>query len=183
MARLKLLHEPDPRLRRVSVAVTNVDDAVRQELADMKETLEYLEGLGLAAPQVDILRRMVIYDTKNFPADEGVPSEGPRFLVMINPKITSRSSEKTTLEEGCFSLPDTPVAVARSETCEVTFLNEDGATQTLQARGLFAKCVQHEVDHLDGVLTIDYLSPLKKELTLEKLIKLKRKSSTTLSSP
>jgi len=183
MARLKLLHEPDPRLRRVSVAVTNVDNAVRQELADMKETLEHLEGLGLAAPQVDILRRMIICDTKNFPTDEGVPSGGPRFLVMINPKITSRSSEQTTLEEGCFSLPDTPVAVARPETCKVTFLNEDGATQTLQARGLFAKCVQHEVDHLDGVLTIDYLSPLKKELTLEKLIKLKRKSSTTLSSP
>jgi peptide deformylase len=183
MARLTLLHEPDPRLRRVSAAIVTIDETVRQELAAMKETLEYLEGLGLAAPQVNILKRMAIYDTNNFPPDEGVPVDGPRFLVMINPKITERASEETTLEEGCFSLPETQVSVSRPETCTVTFLDEDSQTQALQARGLFAKCVQHEIDHLDGVLTIDYLSPLKKELTLEKLVKLKRKATTTHATP
>lgn len=140
----------------------------------MQDTLENASGLGLAAPQVNILKRMVIYDTHNFPNEDEV-AQTQRFLWMINPVITQASEEETVLDERCFSVPDLAIPVSRPAFISVSFWDREGNTQTLQAKGLFAKCVQHEIDHLDGVLTIDYLSPLKKALSLKKLQKIKQR--------
>ncbi|MGB1229576.1 MAG: peptide deformylase [Holosporaceae bacterium] len=187
MALLTVLEEPDPRLRRKSAAVPLVDDTVRTHAQDMVETLKHLEGHGLAAPQVNILKRIVVYDLGSFKASLGDFSDPPhqmpheiadddatRFCVMINPEIIERSPEEEVLSENCFSVPLLSVPVKRPATIRVRFLDTKGQTHEKTADGYLSRCIQHEIDHLDGVLTIDYLSPLRKGMALRKLEKVKR---------
>ena len=174
MSILPVLQEPDARLRQISQSVSTVDDRVRTQIRDMQDTLQDQQGLALAAPQVGILKRMVVYDQQLlFPDKDIDPAE--RFLCMINPIIERKSEDTYDLEEGCLSVPELRVNVARAQTIQVTFLTPDGHEKTIQATDLFAVCIQHEIDHLDGVLMIDYLSPLKKNITQRKLLKIKRR--------
>lgn len=187
MAILSVLEEPDPRLRRKSLAVPLVDEGVRVHAQDMVETLKHLEGHGLAAPQVNILKRIVVYDLGSFKAPLGDFSDPPnqmpaevadddakRFCVMINPEIIERSAEEEVLSENCFSVPLLSVPVKRPATIRVRFLDTKGQTHEKTADGYLSRCIQHELDHLDGVLTIDYLSPLRRGMALRKLEKIKR---------
>lgn len=186
MAVLTILEEPDVRLRRTSRAVEDIDARTRDQVRDMLDTLKS-RGAGLAAPQVDILKRIVVYDLAQFPESLAeIPfqdrkgeitddtKDEKRFAVMINPEITERSQEECVREEYCLSVPQFGVKVSRAKSITVRFLDVEGSVRTQKAAGLFARCIQHEIDHLDGVLVIDYLSPLKKELTTRKLEKIKR---------
>jgi peptide deformylase len=161
MARLEVLRFPDERLRTVAQNVTNVDDDVRQIVKDMLETMYDENGIGLAATQVDIHRRIVVID---------VSEERNEPIVLINPVI-SKQDGKTVSEEGCLSVPHSYAKVDRAETVTVTALNEKGEEFSLDADELLAICIQHELDHLKGKLFIDYLSPLKRQRIRKKLEK------------
>ncbi|KTF10934.1 peptide deformylase [Pseudoalteromonas sp. H105] len=161
MARLEVLRFPDERLRTVAQDVTNVDDEVRQIVKDMLETMYDENGIGLAATQVDIHRRIVVID---------VSEERDEPIVLINPVI-SKQDGKTVSEEGCLSVPHSYAKVDRAETVTVTALNEKGEEYSLDADELLAICIQHELDHLKGKLFIDYLSPLKRQRIRKKLEK------------
>ena len=167
MSKRNIVIEPDPILRKKSDYLEKVDDELRRLMDDMLETMYAAPGIGLAAVQIGILKRLIVIDiTKN---DE---KKDPLFL--INPKIISKSSNTSTYEEGCLSLPGHFAEIERPAECQVSYMDYNGKKKEMTAKGLLSTCIQHEVDHLNGVLFIDYLSKLKKDMIIKKLIKHKK---------
>ena len=167
MAKKKILSIPDPLLRKVSEPVLKVDTEVKKLMDDMLETMYAAPGIGLAAVQIGILKRAIVIDLSK---EDG--KRNPLFLV--NPEITFKSKEFTTYEEGCLSIPNQFAEVKRPSECKINFLDYNGKKNELHAQGLLATCIQHEIDHLNGILFIDYLSKLKKDLILKKTKKQKK---------
>jgi peptide deformylase len=167
MAIREILTAPDPRLREKSKPVETVDDALRALMDDMMETMRKAPGIGLAAIQVGVPLRVVVMDLAG--ADE---APAPRYFV--NPVISDQSAETSLYEEGCLSVPEFFEDVERPARCRVDYLDYDGAAQTLEAEGLLATCIQHEMDHLEGVLFIDHISRLKRDRILRKIRKEQR---------
>lgn len=161
MARLTILHYPDSRLRKPGVAVEAVDEGVRALVDDMLETMYAAPGIGLAATQVNVQKRIVVMD---------LSEEKNRPLVFINPTLLEREGESES-EEGCLSVPGFYETVQRAERVRVSALDRDGEPFDLDARGLLAVCIQHEIDHLDGKLFVDYLSALRRDRIRKKLEK------------
>ena len=167
MPQRKIVIEPDPILREKSTPLEKVDDKIRELLDDMLETMYAAPGIGLAAVQIGILKRIIVIDiSKN--------KEKKTPLFLINPEIISKSKKTSVYEEGCLSLPGHFAEIERPAECQVKFIDYDGKEKELVADGLLATCIQHEVDHLNGVLFIDYLSKLKKDMIIKKLIKQKK---------
>ena len=167
MALMPIITAPDPRLKVVSKPVATVDDAVRALMDDMLQTMYAAPGIGLAAVQVGVAKRVIVMDL----AKDDEPRK-PLFL--INPEITWVSDDDLTYEEGCLSLPEHYADVVRPAACTVSYLDYDGERQELNAKGLLATCVQHEIDHLDGILFVDHLTALKRNIILRKLLKTKK---------
>jgi peptide deformylase len=165
MARLPILRYPDPKLHTVARPVTEVDDRIRQLVDDMIETMYEAEGVGLAATQVDVHERVIVMDTSEA-HDEPV--------VLINPEILERSVELKLAEEGCLSVPQIYDKVERAARVTVRALGRDGRSFDLEAEGLTAICVQHEMDHLMGKVFVEYLSPLKRDRIRTKMLKKNR---------
>ena len=161
MALLPILRYPDPRLKTVATPIANVDAKVRQLAMDMAETMYEAPGIGLAATQVNVHRQLVVIDVSE--AKDGL-------LVLINPQIVARDGSQEG-EEGCLSVPGIYDRVERAEQVTVRFLDVDGQEQTLVAEGLLAVCIQHELDHLQGKVFVDYLSQLKQTRIRTKLAK------------
>ena len=153
MSRLEILHFPDPRLRRRAEPVSVVDEAVRRLIDDMLETMYDAPGIGLSAPQVNVSRRVVTIDVSQ---DRNAP------VCLVNPEIRATSGETET-EEGCLSVPGVYEIVKRPEWVRVSALDRSGNSREIEAEGLLAVCIQHEIDHLDGRLFVDYLSRLKRQ--------------------
>lgn len=167
MALLPIITAPDKRLEIVSTPVEAVTDEVRAQLDDMLETMYAAPGIGLAAIQVGIPKRMLVIDV----AREG---EEKQPLFVVNPEFTWVSDEDKVYEEGCLSLPEQYAEVARPAEVKVRYLDRNGERQELHADGLLAVCLQHEMDHLDGILFVDHISALKRNMILRKLLKQKR---------
>lgn len=165
MAILTILEFPDSRLRKVAEPVTEVDAALRKLAADMLETMYDAPGVGLAATQVNVHRRLVVID---------VSDTRDQPLVLVNPEITVLGDQLCDYDEGCLSVPGFYEKVTRPERIRVQALDLDGNPLTLEPDGLLSVCIQHEVDHLDGKLFVDYLSPLKRQRIRQKLAKLQR---------
>jgi peptide deformylase len=165
MAKLDIIILPDPLLRAKSALVERVDDGLRKLAADMLETMYAAPGIGLAAIQVGVQRRLLVLDVGE---KEDSP---PNPLVMINPKILKLGDELAPYEEGCLSLPDVRVEIERPSSLVVAFLDRDGKAQELSAEGLLATAIQHEMDHLDGRLIIDFLSRLKRDMVVRRFKK------------
>lgn len=165
MLRPILIH-PDPRLKKVCDPLAEVTPEIRRLAEDMLETMYDAPGVGLAAPQIGITKRLLVMDC----VKEGTPEP----MVMINPEITWRSEDLSTYEEGCLSIPDQYAEVIRPALVRVSWIDLDGKTQEEEFSDLWATCVQHEIDHLNGKLFIDYLGPLKRQMITRKMEKLKR---------
>jgi peptide deformylase len=166
MAILDILEAPDRRLITKSAAVERIDDDLKRLLDDMLETMYAAPGIGLAAPQVGVLKRA-------FVADLGGDGE-PAPIYVINPEIVSRSKTTNAAEEGCLSLPKQFGEVTRYDQVRVRHLDREGVAQEIAAEGLLARCLQHEIDHLNGILFVDHLSALKRTMILRKLAKARR---------
>ncbi|MGK0476275.1 MAG: peptide deformylase [Oleispira sp.] len=162
MAILEILEYPDKRLRTIAKPVTEVTDNIRKIVDDMFETMYEAPGIGLAASQVNVHQRIVTMDLSE---DKSEP------LVFINPEVTVLDGELESMQEGCLSVPGFYEDVTRIEHCLVKALDRDGKPFELEARGLLAVCIQHELDHLEGKLMVDYLSPLKRNRIKSKLEK------------
>ena len=167
MAQLPILVAPDPRLLKKSDPVDKVDAEIQQLMSDMLETMYKAPGIGLAAPQVGVLKRVIVLDI----APEG---EAPAPLKMANPEIVWVADDDASYNEGCLSVPEHYADVVRPAACRVRYLDEQNEVKELEAEGLLATCVQHEIDHLDGVLFIDHLTSLKRNIILRKLVKAKK---------
>lgn len=167
MAKLNILRFPDPRLRTKAAPILEVSDAIRELADDMLETMYDAPGIGLAATQVNVHQQLVVVDVSE---DKDLP------FVLINPEITSRDGEEIC-EEGCLSVPEYYAEVERSETITVKALDKNGEEFELEAEGLLAVCIQHELDHLKGKLFVDYLSPLKQKRLQKKFAKLAKQTS------
>ena len=164
---LPIIIAPDPRLKRKAAPVAKVDAAIRRLMDDMLETMHAANGVGLAAPQVDVLKRVIVVDT----ARKGEP---PMRLRMANPEIVWASEELVNRDEGCLSFPEQFAEVRRPAKVRVRYLDHENEIRELETEGLLAICVQHEMDHLDGVLLVDRVSGLKRDMILRKLAKAKR---------
>ena len=164
----KILTEPNKILRQVSKDVEKVGDEERALMDDMLDTMYDAPGIGLAAIQIGVPKRIIVMDISR---DEN--KREPRYFV--NPIIKNRNEEKAKYEEGCLSVPDQFAEIERPNTCEVEYLDYNGKKKLLKADGLLATCIQHEMDHLEGILFIDYLSKLKKSMIIKKLSKIKVK--------
>jgi peptide deformylase len=164
MAKLRILEFPDPRLRKKAAPVEVVDDPLRQLIDDMFETMYEAPGIGLAATQVDVHRRLLVAD---------VSQEKDEPQVLINPEILERDGAAIT-EEGCLSVPGYYEEIERAEHIKVRYLDRDGNEQESEYEGLLAVCVQHEIDHLDGKLFVDYLSEIKRQRIRKRLEKDRR---------
>ena len=164
MAILKILHYPDPRLRTVAQPVARVDDEIRTLVANMAETMYQAPGIGLAAVQVDVALRVVVID---------ISEQRTALNVFINPEIIEREGVQV-MEEGCLSVPGIFDEVERASHIRVRALNQSGAPLEIEAKGLLAVCIQHEIDHLDGKVFVDYLSRLKQTRIRKKLEKQER---------
>jgi peptide deformylase len=162
----KILTEPNKLLRQVSKSVDRVGDDERKLMDDMLETMYEAPGIGLAAIQIGVPKRIIVMDISR---DEN--KKEPRYFV--NPVIKNKNEEKVKYEEGCLSVPDQFAEIERPSICEVEYLDYHGKKQLLKAEGLLATCIQHEIDHLEGILFIDYLSKLKKTMIIKKLSKIK----------
>ena len=162
----KILTEPNKILRNVSMAVDKVGNEERALMDDMLETMYAALGIGLAAIQIGVPKRIIVMDISR---DES--KKEPMYFV--NPIIKNKNKEKARYEEGCLSVPNQFAEIERPNTCEVEFLDYEGKKQLLKADGLLATCIQHEMDHLEGILFIDYLSKLKKSMIIKKLSKIK----------
>ena len=167
MALLQIITAPDPRLREVSQPVSSVDDSVRNLLSDMLETMYHAPGVGLSAIQVGFAQRLVVIDTAKAPD----PADPVR---MINPEIVWQADEISPFEEGCLSFPDQYEEVERSAAVHVRYMDENGEIRTIKAGGLQAIALQHELDHLDGVLLVDHLSAIKRSIIMRRMKKLRR---------
>ena len=163
----KILTEPDPFLRQKSEKVEFVNDEIRTLMDDMLETMYAAPGIGLAAIQIGVAKRIIVIDL----AKDG-EKKNPYYFV--NPEIISNSSTDALYEEGCLSVPGQFAEISRPNKCKVKFLNYFGKEQILETNGLLATCIQHEIDHLEGILFIDYLSKLKKNMIIKKLSKHKK---------
>ena len=170
MAIRPIISLPDPRLRQKSEPVASVDDDVRRLMDDMLETMYDAPGVGLAAIQVGVPKRVAVIDT----AKDG---EEKRPLLLVNPEIVWSSDETRVYQEGCLSIPDFMDDVERPERVRARFLDRNGETQEIEADGLLATALQHEIDHLNGILFIDYLSRLKRERVIKKFIKQAKRDS------
>ena len=166
MKKRKILIEPDPLLRKKCEPLEKVDDDLRKFMNEMLATMYDAPGIGLAAIQVGVLKRVVVIDLSK---DE---KKNPLFL--INPEIVHKSKNTSIYEEGCLSLPDQFAEIERPAECVLQYVDYNGKKKELKAKGLLATCIQHEVDHLDGILFIDYLSKLKKDMIIKKLVKHKK---------
>ncbi len=166
MTVITILTEPNKVLRQISKHVEKVGDEERKLMDDMLETMYEAPGIGLAAIQIGIPKRIIVMDISR---DEN--KKEPRYFV--NPIIKNKNEEKSVYEEGCLSVPDQFAEIERPNSCEVEYLDYDGKKQLLKAEGLLATCIQHEMDHLEGILFIDYLSKLKKSMIIKKLSKIK----------
>lgn len=166
MAILEVLHFPDERLRKIAASVENITPEIEHIIQDMFDTMYQEEGIGLAATQVNIHKRIIVIDVSE-------NRENP--LVFINPELIEKDGE-TGIEEGCLSVPESRAFVHRSERVKVRALNRLGEAFELEAEGLLAICLQHEMDHLMGKLFVDYLSPLKRQRIRQKIEKLARQS-------
>ena len=166
-----ILIHPDPRLKTVCKPVTDLTDDIRRLADDMLATMYDAPGIGLAAPQVGVLGRMLVMDCVKG------EDEAPKPMVLINPEITWSSDERSTYNEGCLSIPEQYADVERPAAVKVRWLGVDGKDHEEQFDDLWATCVQHEIDHLDGKLFIDYLSPMKRQMITRKMQKLKREQA------
>lgn len=171
MALRPILQIPDPRLRQVAEPVDAVNDDVRALIEDMFETMYDAPGIGLAATQIGEMRRVVVMDCAKGDDEDSDP------VAMINPELLWQSEELAVSEEGCLSIPEYYEEVERPAECKVRFLDLDGKSVELQAEGLLATCIQHEIDHLDGRLFIDYLSRLKRERVTKKFTKAAKRAA------
>ena len=167
MSKRKIVIEPDPILRQKSETLEKVDDELRRLMDDMLETMYSAPGIGLAAVQVGILKRLVVIDISK-------EKEKKHPLFLINPEIISKSKSTSIHEEGCLSLPGQFAEIERPAECQIKYIDYDGKKKEIKAKGLLSTCIQHEIDHLDGKLFIDYLSKLKKDMILKKLVKHKK---------
>ena len=163
----KILIEPDPILRKISEPLEKVDDELRKLMTEMLQTMYNAPGIGLAAIQIGILKRLVVIDLSK-------ENEKKNPLFLINPEIINRSNNTSIYEEGCLSLPGQFAEIERPAECTLNYIDFNGKEKKLKAEGLLATCIQHEVDHLNGVLFIDYLSKLKKDMIIKKLVKHKK---------
>ncbi|OZB20078.1 MAG: peptide deformylase [Rhodobacterales bacterium 34-62-10] len=168
MSKRPILIHPDPRLKKVSAPVPDLSDDLRRLADDMLETMYDAPGIGLAAPQVGINTRLIVLDCVKGDHD------APRPLIMFNPEIVASSDERSTYEEGCLSIPEQYGEVTRPAEVTVRWIDRNGHEQQEDFADLWATCVQHEVDHLDGKLFIDYLTPLRRQLITRRMQKLKR---------
>lgn len=166
--KLPILIHPDPRLKKVAKPLEDSSDALRRFGEDMLETMYAAPGIGLAAPQVGVLDRLIALDCQKNDDDT------PRPMVMLNPRVLAASDEMNTYEEGCLSIPDQFGEVTRPKEVEVEWMDLDGKLQREGFDGLWATCVQHEIDHLEGKLFIDYLKPLRRQMITRKMVKLKK---------
>ena len=172
MAIRPIVEVPDPLLRQISTPVEKVDDEVRALIADMFETMYDAPGIGLAAIQVGVPKRILVIDLQE-PAEEGGdPVKDPR--VFINPEIVQSSDQEVPYTEGCLSVPDQYAEVDRPDRIRARWLDEQGKAHEEEIEGLLATCLQHEMDHLEGILFIDHLSRLKREMVLKKLAKMRK---------
>ena len=170
MALLPILQYPDPRLHTLARPVKEVDERIRTLIADMRETMYDAAGIGLAATQVHVHERLIVID---------VSEERNAPLVLINPEITWASAEKILNEEGCLSVPGIYDGVERSTQVKVTALDGEGQSRVIEADGLLAVCIQHEMDHLLGKVFVEYLSPLKRNRIKTKMLKSRRDTEKT----
>jgi peptide deformylase len=170
MSRLSIITAPDPILRKKSAPLETIDDALRALMDDMLEAMVAGDGIGLAAIQVGVAKRLIV--TKVAEGDEP-----PVALRLVNPEILWRADEPSVYEEGCLSLPDQLAEVERPERVRVAYLDETGERRELEAGGLLATCLQHEIDHLDGVLFVDHLSLVKRSMIIRKLKKAQRQKT------
>ena len=165
MAIKTIITEPNEILRQISKPVSSVGNQERKLMDDMLETMYAANGIGLAAIQIGVPKRIIVMD---------ISKDGKKNpMYFVNPKIKNKHKEKSTYEEGCLSVPNYFAEVDRPKYCEVEYLDYQGENKILKAEGLLATCIQHEMDHLEGVLFIDYLSKLKKSMIIKKLSKLK----------
>tara|TARA_X000000950_G_scaffold243468_1_gene298551 strand:- start:3 stop:527 length:525 start_codon:yes stop_codon:yes gene_type:complete len=167
MTKRKIIIEPDSILRKKSATLEKVDDSLRELLDDMLETMYSAPGIGLAGVQIGILKRLIVIDISK---DE--EKKSPLFL--INPVIISKSNNTSVYEEGCLSLPGYFAEIERPAECQIEYVDYNGKKKDMKASGLLATCIQHEIDHLNGILFIDYLSKLKRDMIIKKLIKNKK---------
>ena len=159
---------PDPVLKTPGTALERVDDETRRLMDDMLETMYHAEGIGLAAPQIAISKRLLVLDVEQTEDGPGNP------MVFANPEIIHSSDTPNVYNEGCLSLPEHYAEIERPKIVRVKYIDYDGNPQEIEADGLLATCLQHEIDHLDGVLFIDYLSNLKRNMILKKMRKMKK---------
>ena len=167
MTQRKIIIEPDTILRKKSATLEKVDNELRELMDDMLETMYAAPGIGLAGVQIGILKRLIVIDVS-----KEKEKKSPLFLV--NPKIISKSDNTSVYEEGCLSLPGYFAEIERPSECQIEYIDYNGKKKKMKANGLLATCIQHEVDHLNGILFIDYLSKLKRDMIIKKLVKNKK---------
>ena len=166
---------PNPILRQIAKPVDEITDGVRQLLDHMVATMYDAPGIGLAAPQINISQRLVVIDCGK--------DNAPELYKMINPEIITLSEEQAVQEEGCLSIPDQTAEVKRPAEVSIRYLDETGNTKTLTADGLLATCIQHEIDHLNGVLFIDHISRLKRDMITRRIMKGLRQTNASPETP
>ncbi|AXO16586.1 peptide deformylase [Thalassospira indica] len=167
MALREILIVPDPRLKKECEPVEEVNDEIKTLLNDMLETMYAAPGIGLAAPQIGVMKRVVVMDVSD-------DKDKPEPLKLINPEIIWESEETSIYQEGCLSIPEQYADVERPAEVGMRYMDENGEMHEIEADGLLATCIQHEIDHLDGVLFTDYLSALKRNMILKKVQKLQK---------
>ncbi len=167
MVLLPIITAPDPRLKTVASRIDAVDDDIRRLMDDMLETMYAAPGVGLAAPQVGISKRVIVVDVAR-------TGDAPEPMQMANPEIIEASSERSTVEEGCLSLPEHFAEVKRPERVRIRYLDRENEIREQDMDGFLATCIQHEMDHLDGILFVDHISGLKRGMIMRKLTKLKK---------
>lgn len=172
MTVLTILEVPDPGLRAVAAPVSEVDDAIRATLADMFETMYAARGIGLAATQVGIEKRLVVIDLQEPEEEGGEPVRKP--VAFVNPELLWVSDELAVYNEGCLSIPEQYAEVQRPARCRVKWLDDDATPHEEDMDGLMATCIQHEIDHLNGVLFTDHISRLKRDMIMKKLAKARK---------
>ncbi|MEQ8665203.1 MAG: peptide deformylase [Rhodospirillales bacterium] len=172
MARLPILVAPDPRLKERAKPVERVDDEVRRLMDDMLETMYDAHGIGLAAPQVGVLKRVIVVDVAR-------PEEDPQPMALANPEVVWESDDLVGREEGCLSLPDHYAEVVRPSHVRVRYLDRENEIREIEADGLLGVCIQHEIDHLEGTLFVDHIGSVKRSMIIRKLTKAKRQGQLT----
>jgi len=176
MALLPIITAPDPRLKKISPPVDKVDEEIGRLMDDMLETMYDAPGIGLAAPQVGVLKRVIVVDIAEKDSE-------PQPLMLANPELTWVSDEDAGYEEGCLSLPEYYAEVVRPAAIKVRYLDRQNEVRELAAEGLLATCIQHEIDHLDGILFVDHISALKRNMILRKLLKAKKAEKGSQKEP